>query len=539
MSPRFAVLVMLLALAAPLAAIDPAVQTSIVLTEGDVVAGAGPIEEFDWTSVSPDGHVLVHAEVQLTPFDSLRDEVLLIDGTTLLRREGDDAPGIAGSEVLGPITSAVLDESGRLAWTVDLRQQPGSAIETREVVYLDDTLVLSEGDVVTWPGNNPGTTFVAFEDVRFAGGRLLVAGFIDDPTLPGFSQPFIGFVDPVTGAQEKVVARGDAAPSTGGTVTNVEVTEEAFLDGNAAGQVIYKVTVDGQPGGSEQAVYLDGTLLALGGTPSVVPGRDWSSFSGSVGVSESGEPLFVASLDGDPATSTVIVRDGVVVTQSGVTSFPEIAPGTLIAPLGKATLGDDGDVAYQGLWSGASNLGLVLNDRIVVREDVTSVEGQLVLEIEAAPRTQRASRDGRVHTLEIVVFGGLDMIVRLERTAFEVVGGGVEGTSGLEPLLRGDGSLAGGTPYTFTLSGALSPSSSWVIAGFSELSAPFKAGLLVPSPDIVVGPIPTDGFGGWKLSSTWPTGVPSGFEVWLQAWVSDPGAPVVFAGSDGLVGTTP
>lgn len=65
----------------------------------------------------------------------------------------------------------------------------------------------------------------------------------------------------------------------------------------------------------------------------------------------------------------------------------------------------------------------------------------------------------------------------------------------------------------------------------SGLAAPFEGAFLVPDP--------TGGFGSWVLSSTWPTGVPSGFPVWLQGRAVDPGAPVAFAASDGIVATTP
>jgi len=281
----------------------------------------------------------------------------------VLRREGDDAPGIASTEVLGEISSAVRDAAGRLAWTVQLRTAPGLATNSQSVLYLDDAPVLQSGEVAAWPGANPGTTYVAFHHVRFAGDRLFFAASIDDPTLAGFTQPYLGFVDPVSGAQEKVAARGDPAPGTGGgTFSHVEISGEEFVDADAAGRALYPVNVDGVPGAPLSAIYLDDVPLAISGQPSPLPGRDWQSLTGPVSLGASGTPLFRASLDGASATSDVLVQDGAVVAQTGVSSLAEIAPATITSFLSApVTLGDDGDLLHHAFWSGAPN-GLKLED---------------------------------------------------------------------------------------------------------------------------------------------------------------------------------
>jgi len=77
------------------------------------------------------------------------------------------------------------------------------------------------------------------------------------------------------------------------------------------------------------------------------------------------------------------------------------------------------------------------------------------------------------------------------------------------------------------------------VVGFALLEAPSRGGTLVPFPDILVIGLPIDAAGTQVIDETWPTGVPSGAQVFLQYWFADPGAVHGFAASNGLSGTTP
>ena len=63
-----------------------------------------------------------------------------------------------------------------------------------------------------------------------------------------------------------------------------------------------------------------------------------------------------------------------------------------------------------------------------------------------------------------------------------------------------------------------------IFIGFSEINAPFLGGTLVPAPDIMIAGIPMDTSQGpvslLPLKATWPSGVPSGTQVFLQSWVT-------------------
>ena len=117
------------------------------------------------------------------------------------------------------------------------------------------------------------------------------------------------------------------------------------------------------------------------------------------------------------------------------------------------------------------------------------------------------------------------------------LGQALAGTNGL-PRALGTGTLFGGDPVTVTLVQALPNTTAAVILGFSELSAPFEGGVLVPFPDRILF-FPTDGSGTLSGTTTWPEGVPSGTELYVQFWIVDPGGPVGLAASNALRATAP
>ncbi len=77
-----------------------------------------------------------------------------------------------------------------------------------------------------------------------------------------------------------------------------------------------------------------------------------------------------------------------------------------------------------------------------------------------------------------------------------------------------------------------------LVVGLSTLFAPFKAGLLVPFPDMIV-PLALDANGTLELPFVWPAGIPSGVSIATQVWAPDAGAPKNFTASNALAATTP
>jgi hypothetical protein len=115
------------------------------------------------------------------------------------------------------------------------------------------------------------------------------------------------------------------------------------------------------------------------------------------------------------------------------------------------------------------------------------------------------------------------------------LGNGLAGAGGI-PALTGLGPLipTAGTKVEVTAGAPLGTGA--LVVGFSNASLPFKAGVLVPFPNVVL-PIALDAAGGWKLIFSWPTDVPAGFLLYWQAWVQDAGGPAGFAATNALEST--
>lgn len=106
-------------------------------------------------------------------------------------------------------------------------------------------------------------------------------------------------------------------------------------------------------------------------------------------------------------------------------------------------------------------------------------------------------------------------------------------------MFVGDSPLSGGSNLTLVLSDAHASSTTALVAGFSVLNAPFKGGVLVPNPFAILAGLPVSASGDLALAFSWPAGVPSGFTILFQHWITDPAGPVGFAASNGVRGTTP
>jgi hypothetical protein len=132
-------------------------------------------------------------------------------------------------------------------------------------------------------------------------------------------------------------------------------------------------------------------------------------------------------------------------------------------------------------------------------------------------------------------------IVLLRGTAaaspFENLGHALPGALGA-PKLGGTGALVAGEPVKLVLAGA-KPGAAFVrIVGTAVLDLPFKGGVLVPQPALLL-PLGTDAHGSSALLANWPAGVPSGISLVLQDWISDLSGPKGLTASNALQATAP
>lgn len=112
------------------------------------------------------------------------------------------------------------------------------------------------------------------------------------------------------------------------------------------------------------------------------------------------------------------------------------------------------------------------------------------------------------------------------------------GAAGL-PELHGQGSLLPGEPLAVTLRRAPASAPLVLVVSLAQLGAPFKGGVMLPDPTGPLLALVSDPAGELSLSGAWPSGVPSGTQVILQAWIADPGGPQGLSASNALVASIP
>ncbi len=118
------------------------------------------------------------------------------------------------------------------------------------------------------------------------------------------------------------------------------------------------------------------------------------------------------------------------------------------------------------------------------------------------------------------------------------LGGGSPGLAGV-PLATGSGSLVGGTTASVSLTDA--PPGAAMVAWISFAPTPFAAlgGTVHAFPFSSQLFLFADAGGAFSGATTWPTGVPSGTEVFFQFIVQDLSVPDGLTLSNGLKATTP
>jgi hypothetical protein len=123
------------------------------------------------------------------------------------------------------------------------------------------------------------------------------------------------------------------------------------------------------------------------------------------------------------------------------------------------------------------------------------------------------------------------------------LGYGLHGSFGT-PLLLATGTFQPGTHVSFDLYDVPAGAPALFVAGLAEGYAPVKGGVLVPAPELVVGPMLTNLpvlSPYWQLSmnETWPAGIPPGTTLTAQYWIKDPAGPQGFSASTAVRVTAP
>lgn len=529
----------------PALASDPAIVPVQLVLEGDTVTGVGVITGIDKLAVNGVGGWLV--EVNTDNVDTSIDRVVL-GPLGLSYQEGQALALPAGASLAGfsPLQALTLNDAGQSGWTLFLGVAPDHS-----AIYRNVDLVLVEGALSGAAGFSAGTPYTFFHQTRINNtDQILVRTTVDDPAIASSADMAL-VVFQLDGlgalASETIVAKeGDilpgqafAAASVGGGAHN--------LSYNDAGDVMYVVeTVDPNPT-ADGAIYLNSTVLAQEGAPSPVTGRNWL-FLSALGsstpfdLSNNGlHTLLRGQLTGSSTDDQLVALDGAKFVQEG-DSPSDISPFLLTGfGAGALRVTDGGDVVWIGDWDDPDttrDVGLFYNKQLLVQEGVTTVGGVLVDSIWIGMHNFAVSADGRYILFEASLTGGLNGAFLIDRGPWQDLGGADAGTAGPMRLL-GSGSLEGNSAVSLTVERALPNARATLVLGASLSNTPFNGGVLVPSVDSIIPGLTTDASGELFVTGRWPAGVPSGFTIYAQVFVTDSGAVGGLAGSNGVVGTAP
>ena len=117
------------------------------------------------------------------------------------------------------------------------------------------------------------------------------------------------------------------------------------------------------------------------------------------------------------------------------------------------------------------------------------------------------------------------------------IGHSLAGSHGV-PQLTATGTLEPGSPISLSLTGGRPGATAYFVLGRQAAGMPFRAGVVVPSPDTVLTRT-LDGTGSFELAGTWYTGLPPSTPAYAQVWISDPTVPGRFSVSNALSLMTP
>jgi hypothetical protein len=112
-------------------------------------------------------------------------------------------------------------------------------------------------------------------------------------------------------------------------------------------------------------------------------------------------------------------------------------------------------------------------------------------------------------------------------------GAGLSGALGV-PRLDGVGLLVEGEQVQLSLGDGLPLAPAGLVFGFTQASVPFKGGVMVPAPDLVLDGLQLTAAGSFEVDGFWPAGVPAGLTTWWQMWIVDAAGPKGLSASNGL-----
>jgi hypothetical protein len=391
------------------AGLPAAAQTiTPILAVGDGVAGVGNVTTINNLAVNSSGQWLVEADTD-NP-DTTADVVLVKSGALYLR-ENQALTGLNPGN-LSSFDSMNINSAGNSGWNFFLRNT--GATNNDSGMFFNGTMIFQESTVSTAAGFSPNTPYIGFFESKINdSNQVFIVASIDDPAIATTVDRALMIINynAVAGTYtETILAKeGDTLP--GGPVAIADFgTDPQSFGFNNAGDAIYVAL---SSGGASDAVYRNLTLLAMEGAASPVTGRNWFSLSSATSdLNNTGGYVYSGLLDGDPATDRVIIKNGTKFMQEG-DAPPGIGGGFALTSFGTGNIvqiADNGKVLWFGDWNDpvtTSDTALFLDNQVLLRENVTQVNGLTVSAIVNATEGFAMSPNGRYIVARVTLTDGV------------------------------------------------------------------------------------------------------------------------------------
>lgn len=455
----------------------------------------------------------------------------------VIATEGQALPGLGGA-VLATLDASQCElNNGAQAY---VRYQLAGS-DSGVGLFRNLIPVILEGDVANGAGFGPGSTWI---DPRHAAtasnGQLLVVGRIDDPTVQSGSDPVLARMT-VNGAgqvqaQQVLLKEGQPMIGAPGPITDIADGRDAIALGNDGSWMGIPITQPPQ-GLPRASIVRNGQAIATDDQPSPIQDRNWANLAQSrVSINDSGLPAFRGRLTGVPGTNEIIVVGNQVLVQRG-----DVLPDTAPLPMtsfenSPIDVSNDGDVLWAGRIGVAqkgAGRALFVNQRVIVREQQTVVDGSIVVAVGGARRFGFSDGGSRV-VAHVLLSNGRESVIAIDLGNWQALPGQLGSAFGI-PHLWGSGNLVEDFPVAVNLHGARPNAATVLVVGFSPINQNLAGMLIVPSPDFVITDVVTDAFGTAVVSDRWPKGIPAATPTFAQWFVLDATAQNGVAASNAVV----
>jgi hypothetical protein len=347
--------------------------TPLVL-EGDVIPDVGLVTNINSIAVNDAGDWLVEVDT-----DGLAaSDVVVIRNGSIAFREGDALRAPAGASI-SSFDSVYLNADGDTGWNLFLSGPPSNQDSG---VFFNGSLVLQEGAISSASAFSANTPYIGFFECRMDdANRIYVVASVDDPAITSTVDRALVRLDYDVNAGsyvETVLAKeGDLPVGASGAITDFGTGPENSA-ANQVGDLFYSASLSG-PTATNAALYIGTDVVATKGDASSIAGRTYTNIGTStrLDLNDAGDYVFNVTLSGDTASDLAIVRNGVVFAQEGME--PAALPGRQVTSFNSAPIRIDESgrvIWYANLNGDAATNQVILRDGdVVAQKGVTQVNG--------------------------------------------------------------------------------------------------------------------------------------------------------------------